>query len=442
MINGNHPTLVSKRLIVKTRLLVHKILALLLLTTVVIYPCAACNNFTEVAVSSHINTSNHVDIGKVVGAILIYDNQKNPDDYTYIALVFDTGKIELLRNAWVWHNNAHWTDAGLYYVDKHKNYFISNSSGKIQSTNDEKDADIYGSISVDNSHVLNSFLGSFEGKTRRFIEITSSAGTKEFATIPTQEILSNLAQCGTDIYGFTESQSSTSSEDYDAHLSLYKLSSGPKTVGTLHQTQTIHSAELKPDITRSVRHPYSFAVNMDDKIACLDDKIYVILSIFGGEATAHTLLTWDITNNEYSLLPLIAPDGKQLGSISRDDNSYFMTAQSPIINNTLILFDSESGKILLADITNGKTQELAAGAHIQGVHVSYSVWANEHRIYRCAISRVTNPGLQSRIDVFDRTSGELLKTVKLDDCFTQYLKAKETYMVTPTAFNPREPLFQ
>lgn len=389
----------------------------------------------------------------VVAAIPLYEFSSSRRDRSQIALVKTDGSYALITNSAMFYNVPIWTDRWLFFPDSNNDYYIGVDPTDTKVVSNEKTDFSYNAIAIDDDHILtvyNSGLQDMDIGDNQVV-VSSPNGTIKQAVFSTADGGGggDLALCGTDVYNISSTTTFTSPDGIETHSRaiMGQVSQGTyPTIGPFVRLNADPSGftEEEVSIVGDTVSVYSLEPGLG--LPCRNDVVVFIgLAAKRTDTQLTSILTvvsWNVKTGDYSLTTLKDSNGTLITQSYGDEWGDFRYTDNGLLGDELIFLNGESGRILRVNIKTGISRELAMPDYPGGwpYNGRFHLEVMNGRIYLSLLPMNDSAGTESFINVYDADDGSLIKQMKIDDRFTEYLQ-KDTVQSGRLAYNPKEPLF-
>ncbi|MCI1978376.1 MAG: hypothetical protein LKJ44_01455 [Bifidobacteriaceae bacterium] len=397
-------------------------------------------------------SSQSVRLDDVVAAIPLYELADSDKDRSQMALIHSDGSYELLQGSAMFSQFAVWTKSGLFYQDSTKDYFIGADPTDTKVTENPKTDFEYGSIALNKDRALTVYNSGLQDRFDGQLQISHADGTHSASTkYSTNESGGwgvSLALCGTTPYILS---SGNLDPDSPAEDSALLATAG---TGATPRYRLIQQVDFDDDDFPASQyallgdHPYVDSYN-GGSIPCRNDTLVFPVramrdSVEHTETGVLAVMKWNVKTGRHSLTVLKDADGTIPHYTGKEWEGLASLADTGALQgDDLVFYNNYTGRILSADITTGTLHTIGAPT-LTGSTNPYNgnitVRTSPTHLYETIIPLSDTAGTRSFIDVYDRRTERLVKTLTIDDGFTTY-EQTDTVQSGDPALNPTEPLF-
>lgn len=290
------------------------------------------------------------DLDDVVAAFAFQPHNKDllRRNLGYVALMKADGSAQLIRTSHMDGQQLAWTQTGLFFADKDRNYFISANATENTVRPIPKDSSQAQMLALDDGNALGIYRPAAESDPSNQLQIqrvTPQPSRLTAVAIPNTTDVAALAQCTTGIKALTTD--GTSSSSFSTTMTMHSLGTDNRLTPTDSWSQP----------------PNDFTVNWStDGVPCLKDTMVIPGSITTNKTkTSYTgtpaLLTWNARTRERTILPVKDESGRALAydyatqqPISLELNRQAVTADG----TSIIALDSEQGTLYKLNPRTGR----------------------------------------------------------------------------------------
>lgn len=397
-------------------------------------------------------THEEARLDNVVAAIPLYELAVSNRDQSQMTLIYTDGSYALLTGSSMFSLTAEWTEKGLFYQDSKKDYFIGADPSQTSIQNNPKTDFQYGSIALDAASVMTVYNTGLQDENDGQLQVLNSNGSHsdiaDYSTSKYGGWGASLAVCGQTPYLISSENLSPDPLRNPSAL-LAKGSDGDNLQYQLIHEISFRKQDFPPSVGTIVGdEPYVYGFNLPATIPCHNNHlIFPAIAQQNSsidEIVTIVLINWNVETGEYSVDTLKDSDGEPLTSKSGTGWSNIRPLDSGSLKGyDLLFFNENDGTILSTDVRTGVVHVVGKPKLIGKMNPyngKIQVRTTPTRIYETVIPINTGAGTTSFIDIYDRQTEKLIKTLTINNAFTKY-QQNNTVQPGTLAINPAEPLF-